>query len=178
VSCGIGIRPQPDQVADEMAIRGLAHAFADAVNRRDAAAFESLWDDTGVWEIGAPLHSKAEGSTSIAAHFLKLWDAMDFLVQQVHSGVVTIDGDRAKSRWSVQETGRRRDGGPYNNHAFYEDEMVKRDGSWRFVRRNYRYVWLDLKSTIGGDVLKLERRLSQSQGAATAISSTLEGKQK
>jgi hypothetical protein len=66
----------------------------------------------------------------------------------------------------------------YNNHAFYEDKMVKRDGSWRFVRRNYRYVWLDLKSTIGGDVLKLERRLSQSQGAATAISSTLEGKQK
>jgi uncharacterized lipoprotein YmbA len=42
---------------------------------------------------------------------------------------VTIDGDRATSRWSVQETGRRRDGGPYNNHGFYEDEMVKHDGS-------------------------------------------------
>src|ERR1700690_4140344 len=107
----VGIRPQPDQVADEMAIRGLAHAFADAVNQRDAAAFESLWDDDGVWEIGAPLHSIAEGSTSIAAQFLKLWNAMEFFVQQVHSGIVTIDGDRATSRWSVQETGRRRDGG-------------------------------------------------------------------
>ncbi len=178
MSRAIGIQPQPDQVADEMAIRGLAHAFADAVNRRDAAAFESLWDDNGVWEIGAPLHSKAEGSKSIADQFLKLLDAMEFFVQQVHSAVVTIDGDRAKSRWSVQETGRRRDGGPYNNHAFYEDEMVKRDGSWRFVRRNYRYVWLDLKSTVGGDVIKLERRLPQSQGAATVISSTLEGEQK
>lgn len=178
MSRAIGIQPQPDQVADEMAIRGLAHAFADAVNRRDAAAFESLWDDNGVWEIGAPLHSKAEGSMSIADQFLKLWDAMEFFVQQVHSGLVTIDGDRAKSRWSVQETGRRRDGGPYNNHAFYEDEMVKRDGSWRFMRRNYRYVWLDLKSTIGGDVIKLERGLPQSQGTATVISSTLEGEQK
>ena len=39
----IGIRPRPDQVADELAIRALAYAFADAVNRRDAAAFESLW---------------------------------------------------------------------------------------------------------------------------------------
>jgi hypothetical protein len=31
--------------------------------------------------------------------------------------------------------------------------MVKGDGSWRFVRRSYRYVWLDLKDTIGGDVI-------------------------
>jgi SnoaL-like domain len=75
-------------------------------------------------------------------------------VQQVHSGIVMNDGDRATSRWSVQETGRRRDGGPYNNRAYYEGEMVKRDGSWRFVRRNYRYMWLDLKSTIRGDVIK------------------------
>jgi ketosteroid isomerase-like protein len=150
----VGIRPRPEQVADEVAIRGLAYAFADAVNRGDAGAFEALWDDDGVWEIGAPLHSVAQGSTGIAAQFVKLWDSLEFFVQQVHSGIVTIDGDRATSRWSVQETGRRRDSGPYNNHAFYEDEIVKRDGSWRFLRRNYRYVWLDLKDTIGGDVIK------------------------
>ena len=51
----IGIRTRPDQVADELAIRALGYAFTDAVNRRDAAAFESLWDENGVWEIGAPL---------------------------------------------------------------------------------------------------------------------------
>jgi SnoaL-like domain len=150
----VGIRPQPDQVADEMAIRGLAHAFADAVNRRDAAAFESLWDESGVWQIGAPLHAIAEGSTGIAAQFVKLWDALEFVVQQVHSGIVTIEGDRATFRWFVHEIGQRRRAGPYNSHAFYEDEMVKRDGSWRFVRRNYRHLWLDLSSTIGGSTIK------------------------
>jgi hypothetical protein len=46
LSRAVGIRPQPDQVADEMAIRGLAHAFADAVNRRAVAAFESLFGTT------------------------------------------------------------------------------------------------------------------------------------
>jgi len=105
LSRAVGIRPQPDQVADEVAIRGLAHAFADAVNRKDAAAFESLWDDNGEWEIGDPLPSIAKGSSNIAAQLLKLWDALEFFVQQVHSGVVSIDGDRATSRWSVQETG-------------------------------------------------------------------------
>ena len=150
----VGIRPRPDQVADELAIRALAHAFADAVNRKDVAAFELLWDDDGIWEIGEPLPSSAKGSSNIAAQLLKLSDALEFFVQQVHSGVVAIDGDRATSRWSVQETGRRRDGGPYNNHAFYEDELAKRDGTWRFVRRTYRYVWLDLKSAIGGDAIR------------------------
>ena len=150
----MGIRPRPDQVADEVAIRALAHAFADAVNRKDVAAFESLWDDDGVWEIGEPLASSAKGSSNVAAQLLKLWDPLEFFVQQVHGGVVSIDGDRATSRWSVQETARRRDGGPYNNHAFYEDELAKRDGTWRFVRRTYRYVWLDLKSAIGGDAIR------------------------
>jgi ketosteroid isomerase-like protein len=154
LSRAVGIRPRPEQVADELAIRGLAHAFADAVNRQDAAAFESLWEDDGVWEIGAPLPSSAKGSSNIAAQLLRLWEPLDFFVQQVHSGVVTIDGERATSRWSVQETGRRRDGGPYNNHAFYEDELVKRDGTWRFVRRTYRYLWLDLKSEIGGEAVR------------------------
>ena len=42
----IGIRARPDQVADELAIRALAYTFADAVNRRDASTFESLWDET------------------------------------------------------------------------------------------------------------------------------------
>ena len=153
MSRAIGIRARPDQVADELAIRALAYAFADAVNRRDAAAFESLWDENGVWDIGAPLHSRANGPANIAAHMIELAEPLEFFVQQVHCGVVVIDGDHATARWSVQETGRSRSNGPYNNHAFYEDQLVKRDGAWRFARRSYRYVWLDLKSPIGGDVI-------------------------
>jgi hypothetical protein len=73
---------------------------------------------TAFVEISAPLHPIAEGPTNIAAQFQTLWDVLAFFVQQVHSGIVTIDGNRATSRWSVQETGRRHDRGPYNNHGF------------------------------------------------------------
>jgi hypothetical protein len=88
--------------------------------------FESLWDENGVWEIGAPLHSIATGAPKIAAHMIELAEPLEFFVQQVHSGVVVIDGNQATARWSVQETGRSRTHGPYNNHAFYEDELMKR----------------------------------------------------
>jgi hypothetical protein len=84
---------------------------------------------------------------------IELAEPFEFFVQLLHSGVVAIDGGQATARWSVQETGRTRNNGPYNNHAFYEDELAKRDGASRFARRSYRYVWLDLKSPIGGDVI-------------------------
>jgi hypothetical protein len=153
VSRTIGIRPQPDQVADELAIRALVYAFADAANRVDPGLFESLWDENGVWEISAPLYSIAKGATNIVARLMELSAPQEFFVQQIHSGVVAIDGDHATARWSVQETGRRHDNGPYNNYGLYEDEIVKRDGAWRFARRSYRYVWLDLKTPIGGDAI-------------------------
>jgi len=154
LSRAIGIRPQPDQVADELAIRSLAYAFCDAANRRDTVEFELVWDENGIWEIGAPLHSVATGATEITAHLLELLKPFEFFVQQVHSGVVAIHGNSATARWWVQETARALGGQPYDNHAIYEDELVKRDGTWRFTRRSYRYVWLDLKSPIGGQAVK------------------------
>ena len=97
----IGIRAREDQVADELAIRALAYAFADAVNRRDASTFESLWDQNGVWEIGTPLHSIANGAPKIAAHMIELAEPLEFFVQQLHSGVVAIDGiRRQRVGWS------------------------------------------------------------------------------
>jgi hypothetical protein len=149
----IGIRAKPDQVADELAIRALAYAFADAVNRRDASTFELLWDENGVWEIGAPLHSITNGAHNIGTHMIELAEPLEFFVQLVHSGIVAIDGDQATARWSIQETGRSHTNGPYNAFASYEDVLVKREGAWRFARRSFRYVWLDLKSPIGGEVI-------------------------
>ncbi len=79
----IGIRARPEQVADELAIRGLAYAFADSVNRRDASTFESLWDENGVWEIGAPLQSISKGAAAIRAHMIALAEPLEFFVQLV-----------------------------------------------------------------------------------------------
>jgi hypothetical protein len=76
---------------------------------------------------------------------------LELVVQQVHGGADAIDADHAAARWSVQETGRSRSNGPCNNHAFHEDDHVKRDRAWRFARRSYRYVWLDLERPTGGD---------------------------
>jgi hypothetical protein len=103
MSAASGIRTRPDQVADELAILALAYAFADAVNRRDAALFESLWDENAVWEIGAPLPSIANGAANIAAHMVELVEPLEFFVQQVHSGGALV-GPRDWShsqQWTV-----------------------------------------------------------------------------
>ena len=51
-----------DAVADELAIRHLVSAYADAVNRRDKALWASTWAEESVWDLSA---FSAEGKANI-----------------------------------------------------------------------------------------------------------------
>lgn len=138
------LRTQVQRLTDEAEVRALAAAFSDACNRGDVADFRKLWTDDAVWEIGDPLPAQAVGIAAIAQMLEGLLAAWEFFVQMTHSGVVTIDGDHARARWTVQETARGRGGDRcYNNFALYEDEMVRTQAGWRFTRRKYDYIYLD-----------------------------------
>jgi hypothetical protein len=70
-------------------------------------------------------------------------------MQLVHSGVVQIDGDRARARWQITELQITIDGQSRFVAGRYEDEHVRRDDGWKFARRTFtaRYLGdLDLSS--------------------------------
>lgn len=64
--------------------------------------------------------------------------------QTLHLGTIEIDGDRAFCRWGIteyiqpsgSEEGER-------NQGVYVDELRRTKGGWRFVRRDYRYVYAE-----------------------------------
>ena len=72
-----------DAVADELAIRHLVSAYADAVNRRDKALWASTWAEESVWDLSA---FSAEGKANI----VQLWEGamagFEFVAQIVHQG--------------------------------------------------------------------------------------------
>ena len=141
-----------DEIADENAIRNLAHAFSDAVNRRDFDLFASIWSPDGEWTITDPIPSTAIGRDNIDKHVRELLEVWTFFVQQTHSGIVSVEGDVARASWTVQETGRTADGTRfYNNFAIYEDDLIKVDGVWSFTKRVYHYLWVDLSTPIPGN---------------------------
>ncbi|MBS7542484.1 nuclear transport factor 2 family protein [Ancylobacter oerskovii] len=130
---------------DEAEIHRLAARFSDAVNERDLAAFGRLWAEAGaVWSIGPPLTSRAEGREAIVGLLESLYKLERYFMQMTHSGVVTLDGDRATARYVVREHGRG-DGTYYENLAVYNDELVREADGWRFATRSYVYRFLSQK---------------------------------
>ena len=130
-------------VEDRLEIHALAARFSDAVNERDVTVFGQLWaSGHPIWEIGPPLRSRAEGIDEIIAMLERLLQIQRYFMQMTHSGVVTIDGDRATARFVERERGRG-DGSYYDNLAVYDDVLVREPAGWRFLERHYHYRFLD-----------------------------------
>jgi ketosteroid isomerase-like protein len=143
-------------VEDRLEIQALAARFSDAVNGRDVPAFAKLWaSDRPIWEIGPPLQSCAQGIDEITAMLQRLLQIERYFMQMTHSGVVTIDGDRATARFVERERGRG-DGSYYDNLAVYDDVLVREPGGWRFLERHYRYRFLDQRP-FEGDAFRVSR---------------------
>ena len=118
--------------------------------------FAELWaSDNPIWEIGPPLPSRAEGKDAIIAMLQGLFKIEQYFMQMTHSGVITIDGDRATARFVERERGKG-DGTYYDNLAVYDDVLVKESGAWHFQERHYRYRFLD-QTPFAGDAFPVTR---------------------
>jgi hypothetical protein len=140
---------QIQSIADELAIRELVARFANACSPPDLAAFEKLWTADAeiepVWSLSHPFEMSEAGIPAIIGMMDRLLKDWDFFVQLVHSGVVEVDDghDKATGRWILREVAKGPNETYYNNFAIYEDQYRKVRGKWFFLRRDYRYMFLD-----------------------------------
>jgi hypothetical protein len=127
---------------DEMEIRALVDKFSDAANRVDAAAFQSLWAEGGIWKIGPPINLEFRGKENMGtsvSHMLGLWD---FFIQLTGPGVIMLNGEKATARFYVNEIARKADDKTGNyNLSMYEDELIKENGKWVFLKRTYHTIY-------------------------------------
>ena len=136
------------QLADEAAIRDLLARYSDAISRRDYKAWGDCWAEDAVWELGPPINGRHEGREAIVKEGSMTVDSLEVFVQMIHNVVISVDGDRGRTRATYHEFARAGDGpAPFPaiaDYALYEDE-VRRDADdrWRFVRRRYAVVYFD-----------------------------------
>ncbi len=122
--------------ADELAVRNLAAAYTDAVNRRDAEGMAAVFAVDGVIEkpgFGDPV----VGVAKITKRYQRLQRERDFLFQMTHSGIVEFTADdRANARWWFSELKQAKGASSWLYiMGVYQDEAVKLDEGWRFARR-------------------------------------------
>jgi uncharacterized protein (TIGR02246 family) len=129
-------------VADRVEIEALRGEFTDAGMTRDYDRFASLFTPDGVW--GMPhIDIELVGREQIRAGIERLQGLWEFFVQNVHPGIVRIDGDTATGRTHVAEFGRMRDGSSHSNHAIYHDRYRRTPDGWRFAERVYEIRYSD-----------------------------------
>ena len=139
-----------ETVVDELAIRELAGRFSDAVNRRDSVLFRSLWTEDGVWDIKAPMNVKAVGPDAIVRAVETLLGGWELFVQTTHLGTVTVIGDSATARFTMNEIGRPAAArGGHVNFGLYADQLRRTATGWRFARRVYHFLYLDESEVLG-----------------------------
>ena len=125
-------------VADELALRELVARYADAVCRRDAAAWRATWAADGEWQI---MGQTVQGRDEIVALWERLMGGIPQVIQIPHEGLIEIEGDRASLRWYVTEQGKLADGSALVMSGVYLDECVKEDEIWLFAKRVFHSLY-------------------------------------
>jgi len=126
---------------DDAAIRDLVYRYADAVCRRDEAAWSATWAEDGIWQLpGAP---RMEGRDAIVGLWVNAMSGFPFVVQLMNNGTLEIEGEGATGRWYLTENLKFADGGGMYNVGCYQDRYVKRDGQWLFAERHYAVLYND-----------------------------------
>lgn len=129
-----------DTVADELAIRSLTAEYTDAINRSAVdEAIRTYADDSTFTMMDRPT---VVGRDAIRAVLQATVERYEMITQLVHSGVVTVDGDRASARWQITELQFRGDGTRRFVIGRYEDTHVRSPEGWRFATRTFvaRYL--------------------------------------
>ncbi|WP_285701399.1 nuclear transport factor 2 family protein [Actinomadura sp. NBRC 104412] len=129
-------------IADRVEIEALCGEITDAVMMRDYDRVASLFTPQGAmrWpHIGKEFVGREEIRAGIEWG-QGLWE---FFVQNVHPGIIRLNGDTALGRAYIQEFGRMRDGGSHLNYALYHDRYQRTPDGWRFSERVYEVRYRD-----------------------------------
>lgn len=129
---------ETSRVADELEIRNLVARYAVAVTRADRDAWAATWADDGEWNV---VGQSARGRQDLVALLEKLTAVFTCVVQHAHSGVVELDGDRARGSWQITEHGKLTNDMALFTIGVYSDEYVREKGAWRFASRRFRMVY-------------------------------------
>jgi len=125
--------PHNKDVEAELAIRHLAASYTDAVNRLSPEDAAEVWAPDGVLIFHG---REVAGKETLLKAYRRTFSSVRLLFQMSHSGMVVVDGDRARCRWWLSELSQALDSDGYNHfYGLYQDEVVRTDIGWRFARR-------------------------------------------
>ncbi len=131
-------------IADESALLQLAYRYAQAVDRRDADGLVSVFTEDGI--IARP-GSLWQGHEKLRGIIARLNTMYGTTLHTVRNQTAVIDGNSAEGEtYCVAMHILKSDDGKRTRMDMgirYQDSFARRDGVWRFARRELAVDWLE-----------------------------------
>jgi uncharacterized protein (TIGR02246 family) len=128
------------KVIDESDIRALAARYSDAVRRCDPVqAAETYAEDGVLMAFSGP---EIVGRAAVQEALTRVLPKTNFVMQLCEGGLIEVDGDTAKARWSVTEWIINKENQEVRvSLGVYEDVVVRLPEGWRFKRRRFHPLY-------------------------------------
>ncbi len=121
------------RLLDENDIRAITAVYSDAVSHLDAGRAASIYIDAGIVEITG---NRITGRAAIEAGMRQSFAEFRLLQLIAHGGLIVVEGDHARARWSTIELTVRQNSTNLNIiFGRYEDKLVRLSEGWRFEHR-------------------------------------------
>jgi len=119
---------------DRVAIRELHETYADAGFRADMQQWLGCFVEDCTWVT--PFGEMC-GKDALRVQWDQIWTRMGALGFFTVMGGMEVDGDRATDRAYIREIFLAKDGTMEKLVGRYDDQLVRENGAWKFVRREY-----------------------------------------
>jgi len=120
---------------DRIAIRELYETNADGACRGDRATWLGCFAPDAHWKTH---YFDISGHEAIGAKYDEITAGVSDTTFSVQLLSIEVDGETARTRAQQTESLMWPNGSTYDLVGLYEDELVRRDGRWLFLGRDYK----------------------------------------
>lgn len=126
--------PFTGPVEDRNTIREFYDTYADGASRGDRETWLGCYGEDAVWKTHYFEHT---GREAIGRQYDEIMANVSDTTYLNQMGSVVVEGDTARVRTYAAESLLQKTGGTYELTGEYNDDLVRRDGRWFFLRRDY-----------------------------------------
>ncbi len=119
-------------------MRRLHALCADAVWRKDRAAFVECFTADGVWKVAGV---ELQGLQAIGDGFDQFLALNERVLMNFASPILDVGDGVARGRTYTMEHVKTRDGNGMSSIGIYYERFVEQDGAWRFQRRHFDFCY-------------------------------------
>lgn len=128
-----------DLIIADVRIRQLHARYADAVWRKDATSFSSLFAPQGEWKV-AGMHLR--GRDEIRETFARFMLHVERTLMRFGTPIISIEAGKVSSRTYTTENNRFSDGRTASTIGIYYERFVEEGGELRFSWRHWNLHYI------------------------------------